>query len=92
MQLAAYRIVQESLTNALRHAGPATAAVRLDRTDDELVVEIVDTGRGDRGKGDGLGITGMRARAEALGGTLDAAGADGGGFAVRARLPVRGRA
>jgi signal transduction histidine kinase len=66
--------------------------VRLDRTDDELAVEVVDTGRGGHAAGDGLGITGMRARAEALGGTLAAGHAAGGGFAVRARLPVRGRA
>jgi signal transduction histidine kinase len=96
VERAAYRIVQESLTNALRHAGPATASVRLDRADDELVVEVVDTGRGGGGAvgggtGDGLGITGMRARAEALGGALDAGPGPDGGFVVRARLPVRSR-
>lgn len=93
---AAYRIVQESLTNVLRHAGPeATARVRVDRSADALQVEVLDTGRGRarlpgraRMPGrNGHGIEGMRERAEALGGTFEAGARPSGGFAVRARLP-----
>ncbi len=97
VELTAYRIVQEALTNALRHAGPAVAAVRIGHGADELTVEVSDTGRGPgggpgpAGSGGGLGIVGMRTRAEALGGTLAAGPAPGGGFTVRARLPVRRR-
>jgi signal transduction histidine kinase len=88
----AYRIAQESLTNVMRHAGPgATARVRVWQEDATLVVEVVDTGTGTTGYGipEGHGVHGMRERAEALGGTLDAGPVPGGGFAVRARLPVQ---
>ena len=93
---AAYRIVQESLTNVLRHAGPARASVRVAYEPDRLVVEVVDDGhaRGasDRGAspGTGHGIVGMRERALALGGELVAGMRTGGGFRVRASLPFRG--
>ncbi len=88
---AAYRIVQESLTNVLRHAGAeATARVDVARHGGELRVEVTDTGRGGAIPKDtaGRGIDGMRTRAEELGGTLDAAPLGGGGFAIRARLPL----
>jgi signal transduction histidine kinase len=86
---AAYRIVQESLTNVLRHSGTDAATVRLDRQADVVTIEVTDDGRAKPGDGKpGHGITGMRERAEALGGTLDAGPRGGGGFAVRARLPV----
>jgi len=92
VHLAAYRIVQESLTNVLRHAGPSAAAHVVVRRDDdgELRVDVTDSGRGPAlgARGDGNGITGMRERATRLGGTLDAASGPGGGFAVRARLPL----
>jgi signal transduction histidine kinase len=85
---AAYRIVQESLTNVLRHAGStASARVRVVRDGADLLVEVFDDGRGGAGP-PGHGITGMRDRARALGGTLEAGPRPGGGFAVRARLPV----
>jgi signal transduction histidine kinase len=87
----AYRIVQESLTNVLRHSGPAaTAQVRIARNADILELEVLDTGRGAAAPagGGGQGIDGMRVRAAALGGTLDAGPRAGGGFAVRARLPI----
>jgi signal transduction histidine kinase len=91
VDLTAYRIVQESLTNALRHAGPTTARVTLSYTDGELCVEVLDRGRG-RGdgvaQGAGHGIAGMRERAEAVGGTLLAGPDPDGGFRVQARLPV----
>jgi signal transduction histidine kinase len=89
--LAAYRIVQESLTNALRHAGPTTARVTLSYTDDELQVDVVDGGRGRADgtpHGAGHGIAGMRERAEAIGGTVIAGPAPEGGFGVHARLPL----
>jgi len=87
---AAYRIVQEALTNVRRHAGAAaTVQVQLDRADDALTVRVDDTGSGPAGStSDGNGIPGMRERAFALGGTLDAGARPGGGFRVVARLPI----
>jgi signal transduction histidine kinase len=85
---AAYRIVQESLTNALRHAGPGTQAqVRLTRVAHELHVEVLDTGRGGPPPTSGHGIEGMRERAAALGGVVEAGPCPSGGFRVSARLP-----
>ena len=87
---AAYRIVQESLTNVLRHAGTAAASVRVWR-DGGLVVEVADAGSGPAGSADGsggTGIAGMRRRAESVGGRLTAGPREGGGFAVRAELPA----
>jgi signal transduction histidine kinase len=93
--LAAFRIVQESLTNVTRHAGPGpvTARVRIAYGEHEIVVEVEDDGRGapllDDRPG-GAGIRGMRERAAALGGAFDAGPRPGGGFRVRARLPLDG--
>jgi signal transduction histidine kinase len=91
--LAAYRIVQEALTNVTRHAGrPATATVRLGYGPDELAVEVTDDGPGaEDTSGAGSGLLGMAERAAALGGHLDAGPRPGGGFRVAARLPVRER-
>ncbi|MFB9836213.1 sensor histidine kinase [Actinoallomurus acaciae] len=91
IDLAAFRIVQEALTNVTRHAGPGvTATVRL-RYDDGLLIEILDDGRGAPGdlpRG-GNGIPGMRERVAALGGEISTGPrTDAGGFRVRARLPV----
>ncbi|CND60387.1 integral membrane sensor signal transduction histidine kinase [Mycobacterium tuberculosis] len=91
--LAAFRIVQESLTNVTRHAGPGpvTARVRIAYGEHEVVVLVEDDGRGapllDDRPG-GSGIRGMRERAAALGGTFDAGPRPGGGFRVRAALPL----
>ena len=88
--LTAYRIIQESLTNAIRHAGPAKATVSLAYSDAELLIEVADNGRGasqNPGKG-GHGLIGMRERAAAAGGTMRAGSAPGGGYLVSARLPV----
>jgi signal transduction histidine kinase len=85
---AAYRIVQESLTNVLRHAGADAATVVLRASDARLEVEVTDRGHGGPPPADGSGIRGMRERATALGGTLDAGPASGGGFRVRAVLPL----
>ncbi|MEV8592946.1 sensor histidine kinase [Streptomyces sp. NPDC052012] len=88
---AAYRIVQEALTNAARHAGPATVRVRLDYGDEQLTIRVDDDGRADpaRPSPPGTGLTGMRERVAALGGTLTTGPRPEGGFSVRARLPVR---
>ena len=86
--LSAYRIVQEALTNSLKHAGPASAAVRVQREGDQLVVEVTDTGRGRRARlpGAGRGLAGMRERVSVFGGSLHVDDSDG--FLVRAHLPV----
>ncbi len=85
-----YRIVQESLTNVARHADATTASVRIDCRPDTLEIAVVDDGRATTGAAPtpGLGLVGMRERVTALGGRLRAAPRDGGGFAVRAELPV----
>jgi signal transduction histidine kinase len=92
VDLAAYRIVQESLTNAIRHAGPATAAVSLGYAAGTLAIEVTDTGLGVppgvTPGGGGHGLTGMRERAASVGGTLETGPAPGGGFRVAARLPI----
>ena len=89
--LAVYRIVQESLTNVVRHAGRVAATVRVRQDGGYVYVDVVN----DRppapaafSDGTGAGLAGMRERAAALGGTLDAGPRPGGGFAVHARLPV----
>jgi signal transduction histidine kinase len=86
VDLAAYRIVQEALTNVRRHAHARTTTVRI-RDGEQLTIEVLDDGRGGPA-GDGNGIVGMRERAVALGGTLDAGPRPGGGFGVRASLPL----
>lgn len=86
---AALRIVQESLTNTYRHAGPSKATVRLGYLPTELRVDVEDDGRGATfAEGTGHGLTGMRQRAEALNGTFDAGPRPGGGFRVTATLPT----
>lgn len=85
----AYRIVQESLTNALRHAGASRAEVLLCYTADGLGIRVTDNGGGDAGLGGiGHGVTGMRERAALLGGTLQVGGLPDGGFQVQATLPT----
>ena len=91
VDLAAYRIVQEALTNTRRHAGAARADVRVRYEEDELTVEVDDTGVGGPAPGaetGGNGIPGMQERARALGGSLRAGPRPGGGFQVLARLPA----
>jgi signal transduction histidine kinase len=94
---AAYRIVQEALTNTVRHSAGRSASVRLRYGDEDLVIEVNDDGAGtgaeagrDRagGPGPGNGLTGMAERARALGGSLDAGPRPGGGFRVLAKLPA----
>ena len=92
---AAYRIVQEALTNVSRHAGQAHTSVRLEYSPDALTVQVDDEGQ-DRGgssdgrtAGPGLGLLGMRERVSALGGRLHAGPRDSGGFRVQAELPAQ---
>ncbi|WKX08966.2 sensor histidine kinase [Streptomyces sp. NL15-2K] len=89
---AAYRIVQEALTNAVRHAGPEPAvAVDLYEKDGALHLAVTDDGTGPTpGKAPGFGLVGMRERARSVGGTLDAGPRDRGGFQVTAVLPLGG--
>jgi signal transduction histidine kinase len=92
VDLAAYRIVQEAMTNVTRHAGPACVSVRICYGPAALTVQVDDDGNGAQVQPlvPGLGITGMRERAGALGGWMQAGPRDGGGFRVRAELPLRG--
>jgi signal transduction histidine kinase len=98
VDLAGYRIVQESLTNVARHAPGATATVRIAYEDGDVLVEVLDDGgpsvgntgpnTGNIGTGTGSGIAGMKERARALGGDLVTRPRPHGGFEVRARLPL----
>jgi signal transduction histidine kinase len=91
LQLAIYRIVQEALTNVLKHAGPAASAwVELDYGDQTIGVRVRDDGRGATiSDGRGHGLVGMRERAAVYGGDVRAEPSPGGGFEVAARLPVK---
>jgi signal transduction histidine kinase len=92
MQLTVFRIVQESLTNTLKHGGPvATAQVRLHYGDEAIEVTVTDNGRGAAARDDGLGhgLAGMRERAAVYGGSVRTGPRAGGGFEVAARLPLR---
>ena len=95
--LCAYRIVQEALSNAGRHAAGAPVAVSVGCTGDTVTLHVtngpgVPTGPRSNGHRPGHGLTGMRERAELLGGSLSAGPAPGGGFAVSAMLPLGGPA
>ncbi|GGW16495.1 hypothetical protein GCM10018980_19510 [Streptomyces capoamus] len=90
IDLSAYRIVQEALTNVVRHAGTERCRVAIDYGEEELSVEVVDDGRGASGDGSGhgFGLIGMRERVGLLGGHLSAGPRTEGGFRVAARLPL----
>lgn len=93
VDLTAYRVVQESLTNALRHAGPATATIEVVYGRDTVSVEVSDDGRGAAPPnggtiGSGNGLRGLRERVKALGGELEAGPGEQQGFRVAARLPL----
>ena len=90
VQVNVYRVAQEALTNARRHGGPdASADVRLRYGDDAIELEVTNTGRAVVGMRPGLGLVGMRERALASGGTLEAGPRPRGGFLVRLRVPLR---
>ncbi len=90
VELSAFRIVQEALTNVLKHAGPSARAKVLTSVDNAgVTIEVIDEGPGFTIlAGSGHGIDGMRERAALLGGTLDAGPRSGGGFQVVAHLPI----
>ncbi|MDQ6853271.1 MAG: ATP-binding protein, partial [Actinomycetota bacterium] len=93
VDLAAFRIVQEAVTNVARHAGQTGATVRVAYGDHDLTVQVDDNGRGalpETMSGCGSGIAGMRERTAALGGRLEVGPRPGGGFRVRAELPLDG--
>ncbi len=94
IDLSAYRIVQEALTNALKHAGPAQARVTVRYGDNELDIEIADDGTDaeETTEVPGHGLVGMRERVALFGGDLATGRRRGGGYAVRARLPLAGGA
>ncbi|HXM57968.1 MAG TPA: histidine kinase [Candidatus Dormibacteraeota bacterium] len=94
IDLAAFRVIQEALTNVVRHAPGAAASVTVHRRPGSLLVEVVDDGRataaggGDGRGGAGHGLAGMRERVRAAGGSVEAGPRPDGGFAVRASLPL----
>ncbi len=88
VQLAIYRIVQESLTNVVRHAQATSAQVTLAQDNADYTVIITDNGKGATASDGGRGLLGMRERAELLGGHLDAAPGETGGFTVKATIPI----
>jgi signal transduction histidine kinase len=89
VDLAAYRVIQESLTNVLRHAGPASVTVGIGFEAEEVAIEVLNTGSAVTAPVvEGHGILGMRHRAEGIGGSLRAEPVAGGGFHVSARLPT----
>jgi signal transduction histidine kinase len=89
IDLSAYRVVQEALTNTLKHAQASRVGVDLHFTGDALAIAVRDNGRGNGvGGGTGSGLIGMRERVVTYGGTLQAGPAPGGGFAVEARFPL----
>jgi signal transduction histidine kinase len=89
IDLAAYRVVQEALTNAIKHAGPARAHVVIRYGGTDLELEVTDDGTGCReAGGSGHGLVGMRERVALYGGELEAGTRAEGGFAIRARIPL----
>jgi signal transduction histidine kinase len=88
IDLSAFRIIQEAVTNVVRHAGTSQCQVSIGQQDGYLSIEVTDSGRGGSAAGTGYGITGMRERAALLGGDFSAGPRPGGGFRVAARLPV----
>ena len=90
LDLVAYRVTQEALTNTLKHAGPAHAHVAVRYTDDQVVVEITDNGRGAESSSStpGHGLAGMRERVALYGGHIQAGPGPDGGYLVRATLPA----
>jgi signal transduction histidine kinase len=88
IDLSAFRIIQEAVTNVVRHAGTDRCQVVIDTRDGQLSIEVTDSGHGGDAAGTGYGITGMRERATLLGGDFSAGPRPDGGFRVAARLPV----
>jgi signal transduction histidine kinase len=95
VDVSAYRIIQESLTNTLKHAGPARAKVIITRTEEAIDLLIDDDGKGKRSeeskKNRGRGLIGMRERVNLHGGEFSAEKLPGTGFRIKAKLPLKGR-
>ncbi|GAA2781824.1 GAF domain-containing sensor histidine kinase [Crossiella cryophila] len=87
----AFFLISEALTNVLKHAGAGAVTIHFGHLDGELIVDVRDDGRGFRHGGGGLGLTGMRDRAEAVGGALTIASTPGAGTTITARLPAAAR-
>jgi signal transduction histidine kinase len=91
IDLAAYRIIQESVTNVVRHSGARTCRVRVEYRESSVAVTVTDDGHGVLGSGGtGFGLVGMRERVSLVNGTFSAGPRLGGGFLVSATLPVLG--
>jgi signal transduction histidine kinase len=90
VDLAGYRVIQEGLTNVIRHASASHASVAIDFEPDELVITVDDDGTGGNGT-DGVGLTGIRERVRLLGGAVDAGRGPLGGFRLLARIPIGAR-
>ena len=88
LDISAYRIVQEALTNVMKHAGQAHASVVVTYRERVIEIDVSDDGRGGAPNGGGHGLTGLRERAALFGGELQAGDGEGGGFVVHARLPI----
>src|SRR5580658_1538396 len=88
IDLAAFRIIQEAVTNVVRHAGTDRCQVGIDQRDGQLSIEVTDSGHGGSPAGTGYGIIGIRERAALLGGDFSAGPRPGGGFRITARLPL----
>ncbi|MDP8908440.1 MAG: sensor histidine kinase [Chloroflexota bacterium] len=88
LDISVYRIIQEALTNVMKHAGPARATVAVSYGRRVIDIEVSDDGRGGSPNGGGYGLTGLRERVALFGGELHAGAGEGGGFVVRAHLPI----
>jgi signal transduction histidine kinase len=88
VEIAAYYLVAEAVTNAAKHAGASVIRVEAEIEGDALRLSVRDDGRGGAGAADGFGLVGLKDRAEALGGTLAVQTAPGAGTTVRAELPL----
>ena len=89
LELSVYRVVQEALTNALKYAGPARAWVSVNWAGDQLELQVENDGQVDHGEGGGgHGLVGMKERISVVGGTLESGPRPGGGFVVKARIPI----
>jgi signal transduction histidine kinase len=92
VDVSAYRIIQEALTNVLKHAGPAHATVVVRYAGDAVELEVVDDGAGSgAGGGSGHGLVGIRERVGVYGGELESGARPDGGFGLRVRLPLAAR-
>ena len=91
VDLSAYRVIQEALTNALKYAGPANAWVTVRWKERELELEVANDGRSEPGgDGGGHGLDGLRERVALVGGSIESGPRNGGGFVVKAHLPLEG--